>query len=435
MDYLRYFRLFPQDSSLARLHWNYARLLENKLILPDSAYTEYLRISEDFWDSAYQRPAVERAIKVAAKNLTDTDLQNIIRYPRELILTFEPIGLPQVAAIPSAEAQVLSKWEQRYQAAIDVCIMLYPHDLETAEKLLFSSIISFQRGYLGRAQKYARTMNYYFPHSSLADVARVLAIETDFRQLVWPETIAECRRIMLREEAGGLSNYASQRFADASYLQALALADSGKSLKAAASFASIATYVPEAVFADAALLKAGELYADSHEYRRALSMFNRLMQQYEKSKNYVEALNGSISCYEKMQQYRNVAVNSERLAKIAVDSATAADALQTAGRFYEKAKKPAETIRVYLDHAARFPMSENTPPLLLAAGELALANEKNSQARGIFFQLTDQYPFRTVSVAGNFYLGKSTSEPDSAKHLYARAFTVFVKLTPDKNNL
>ncbi len=64
-DSREYLKAIPKDSNAALIHWNMALTLDLKLKRYDEAYQEYMRVTDLYWETKYQRFAAENAIALA----------------------------------------------------------------------------------------------------------------------------------------------------------------------------------------------------------------------------------------------------------------------------------------------------------------------------------------------------------------------------------
>ncbi|MBN1552960.1 tetratricopeptide repeat protein, partial [bacterium] len=61
----KYLRSFASDSSAPLIHWNMALTYDTKLNQFDRAFDEYIKVSNDYWGSRYQRYAAKNAVALA----------------------------------------------------------------------------------------------------------------------------------------------------------------------------------------------------------------------------------------------------------------------------------------------------------------------------------------------------------------------------------
>ena len=72
-DSRKYLKAFPDDSNAALIHWNLAWTLDTKLNQRNQAFDEYMKISDLYWDSKYQKFAAENAIVLAKEGTAKAD--------------------------------------------------------------------------------------------------------------------------------------------------------------------------------------------------------------------------------------------------------------------------------------------------------------------------------------------------------------------------
>lgn len=383
-DSREYLRFFKEDTNAARIHWNMALILDTRLRRLDQALNEYIAISNEYWDTRFQKDAAKNAIALAQEMIAADTIRSAEVMPLSLAEMREKAKADSAELRKSLNLQPLplTPGELKLAEAIDNYIKLFPFDNETPERLSQAGSVYYNKNHFIEALKYFKTLLKHFPDHPLAEYAQFLVMESYFGKLDYRSVEIVARRLRSSSRNPEYAAKANQRLAEAIFLQAESLADSAEHFKAAEEYRRVADEVPDAEFADLALFNAGLEFDRAREYRRAVEMYSRLADSYPGSDYYLASLNNMALDYGELQDFQNAAITFERLAEEEPDSAKSETHLYNASVFYVKAEDWERAIRVNRKFVERFPDSPDADDLFydiatyyLKLGDLDRANE------------------------------------------------------------
>lgn len=399
-----YLKSFPDDSNAVLIHWNMALTLDTKLHLRDEAYEEYLRISNLYWGTRFQKQAAENAIAIADEAL------------RLDSLSTQAPGLDSLARRDSLqleqelEPEALSPAEQRLVEALNNYIRLFPHDPSTAQMLSKAGAVYYERHQFKESLKYFKTLIRHFPDSEEADYARFIAMESYFGRRDFASTEIMARK--LRSRNSEYSRAAAQRLSESIFLRAKTLADSGRYVEAAKEYRRVATEVPNAEFADLALFNAAVQYEQAQQYALAVDSYTRLLEAYPKSENYVQALNNLAFDYRELDDHTNAALTFQRLAELAPTPEEAQVALYNASVSFVEAGDWKRAIDVNNTFVNRFPEAEDADELLFNNAQYYLKLNDIASANDIYAEFAKRFPDSPRVVEAHYHRGLYYTEND-----------------------
>ena len=422
-EYLEYFR---EDSNAARIHWNMALILDTRLNEPMQAFEEYIKISNEYWDTKYQKDAAKNAIALA-QDMVEADTT-----AREEIMPMSLAEMRERAREDSTELRQslqlepipLSPGEIKLAQAIDNYIKIFPFDEETPERLSQAGSIYYNKNHFIDALKYFKTLLKHFPDHELAEYAEFLVMESYFGKLDYKSVEIVARRLRRKAKNQEYAAKANQRLAEAIFLQAESLADSAEHFKAAEEYRRVADEVPDAEFVDLALFNAGLEYDRAREYRRAVEIYSRLTENYPNSEYYIPALNNMALDYGELKDYLNAAITFERLAEEEPDSAKAETHLYNASVFFVKAEDWSRAIRVNKKFVERYPDSKDADDLFYDIATYYLKLGDLEQANQIYGEYAQKFPDSPRVVETYFRRGEyfeKQGRVEQAKQEYTRA--------------
>jgi tetratricopeptide (TPR) repeat protein len=404
-----YLESFPNDSSAALIHWNMALILETKLNDFDSAFEEYIKISNLYWDSPFQKQAAQNAIALAQREISEDTLAFAVgeTVPTDTTAQVGKEGVTEATML----ATELRPGEQKLATALDNYIKLFPHEPETAEILSIAGGLYFNKRHFRDALKYFKTLLKHFPDSDRTDYARAYVMESYFWKKDYSSTEAVAKRLADRAANPEQREKALRRLAEAIFLQAKSYADQGKHLEAAEEFERVANEVPDAVFADLALYNSGLEFDKANEYSRAVEVYSRLISDYPNSEYFLNALNNLAWNYGELRDYLNAAITFERLADMHPDSAQAEAALYNASVNFGRAEDWERAIRANRKFVERFPNSEDADDLFYDIATYYLKLNDLDGANRVYGEYAAKFPDspRTVETfyrRGEYFLNQ-----------------------------
>jgi len=421
-DSRQYLAAFPEDSSAALIHWNMALILETKLNDFDSAFDEYIKISNLYWDSPFQKQAAQNAIALAQHEISQDTLAFALG-PNVPTDTTSQVGVEGVTST-SMEQTELTPAEQKLALALDNYIKIFPDEPETAEILSIAGGLYFNKRHYRDALKYFKTLLKHFPESDRNDYARAYIMESYFWKKDYRSTEAVAKRIADLAATPEQREKARRRLAEAIFMEAKSYAADGKHLEAAEEFERVASEVPEAVFADLALYNSGLEFDKAKEYSRAVEAYSRLISDYPKSESFLNALNNLAWDYGELHDYVNAAITFERLADMQPDSSQAEAALYNASVNFGRAEDWERAIRVNRKFVERFPNSDDADDLFYDIASYYLKLNDLDSANRVYGEYAAKFPDspRTVETfyrRGEYFL--SQGQVDAAKREFETA--------------
>ncbi|NIR51377.1 tetratricopeptide repeat protein, partial [candidate division KSB1 bacterium] len=430
-DSREYLTTFPEDSNAAAIHWNMALTLDTKLNMRDQAFDEYIKISNLYWDSRFQKLAAENAIAIADESVQSDSLSSGGKTtPRTLGEMRESMGsADSLKEAPNLKKQKLTPDEKQLAYALDNYIKLFPHEPGTAKILSKAGALYYQRYRFKESLKYFKTLTKHFPESPEADYSRYIAMESYFGKGDYESTEIMARK--LRDTGSQYANNANKRLSEAIFLQAKTFADSLDHMRAAEEYQRIVAEVPSSDFADLALYNAALEYEEAKEYGRAVDSYTQLINNYRSSELYEKALNNLAFDYRELGDHYNAGLTYEKLADAQKDEKEAETALYNASVSFIEAEKWSRTIRVNNKFVDRFPNSEDADELLFNNAQYYLKLNDIRSANDVYADFAKRFPNSPRVVEGFYHRGmyfKENNRFEQAKQEFDKAVTRNEKL-------
>lgn len=421
-----YLASFPEDVNAASIHWNLALTLDEKAGRHDEAFDEYIKISNLYWDSRFQKPAAENAIAIADEAVrrdTVSASENVM-----------PLTIGEIRENLASEDSLRSKLnmqereltpdEHRLAYALDNYIRLFPHDAETANILAKGGALYYERRQFRESLKYFKTLIKHFPDSPEIDYARYIVMESYFGRSDYKSSEIVARN--LRDLSPDYAARANKRLAESIFLQAKTYADSLEYLKAAEEYRRMVAEAPTAELADLALYNAALEYENAKEYPRAIESYGQMLDNYPQSEHYLNALNNLAFDYRELDDYVNAALTYEKLADLEPDQEKAQSALYNASVSYVQAEEWRHAIKANNEFVERFPDSEDADNLLFDNASYYLKLDDIDHANDIYAEFANKFPQSPRVVEAFFHRGAyfmASNRPDLARSEFEKAVT------------
>ena len=411
----RYLGAFPNDSSAALIHWNMALMLDTKLNRRIEAFDEYLKISDKYWNSKYQRFAAKNAVALSREAAEDTLAQ--------LAKQFEEQKQPTVSDLASeaeatGQAKInfrermqlletpLSVEEERLAQAYDNYIKLFPHDEETPLFLANAGALFYRHNQFKNALKYFKTLLRHFPTSEQVNHARFAILESYFGKADFRSSEIIARKILLDQDASPeLMSRANRRLAESIFLNAEMLAESALHFEAGNEYRRMVKEAPQSSFADLALFNAGLEYDKAGEYMRAIETYLLLLATRPSSGYVYDAQNNLAFDYVELRDYRNAALTYERLATIHPEESKARDALYNASFYFARAENWQDAVKVNRLFLQRFPLDEEAPKLSFEIAGFFRQLGDLDQSHQAYADFIDRFPSHPRTIEAYFKRG------------------------------
>ncbi len=393
-DSRKYLVAFPKDTMAALIHWNLALTLDAKLKQAPEALTEYLEISNRYWNSRFQKLAAENGVALA-QEMASADT---IRRPQVLPLKLGEmkaaveINHDSLRQALKLEPIALSVGEQNLGKALDNYIRLFPHEPATAERLAQAGALYYNKNEFAGALKYFKTLLKHFPQSPDAPYAEYLVMESYFGKLDYKSCEIVAKRIKLNSPNREYAMKAEKRLAESIFLQAEDLAHVEQHVRAGEEYRRVYEEVPNAEFADLALYNAGLEFDQAREYRRAVETYTLLADHFPKSPHYLSGLNNMAYDYGELNDYLNAALTFERLANEEPDSSKAETSLFNASVYFVRAEDWPRAIRVNRKFVDKYPGSKDADDLFYDIANYHLKLDQLEEANGVYGEYAQRFP-------------------------------------------
>lgn len=423
-DSRKYLMTFHSDSSAPLIHWNMALTMDTKLSQKNAAFEEYMKISDMYWNSKYQKFAAENAIaltKEAVEN--DTTKKSYAKLPESVQDSSRQIS--SIIAALTYKRLELTNSEKKLIRAYNNYIKLFPHESETSTILANAGALYYNNNQFKEALRYFNTIVKHFPNSQNINDVKYTILESYFGKRDFKSAEIVARKLKNTPDVSpDLAQKAKTRLAESIFLAAEVYADSADHLQAGNEYLRVVQEVPSAEFADLSLFNAALEYDKAKEFSRAVETYNYLIETRSNSRYHLDALNNLAYDYGELKEPRNAALSYERLAKMAGDSARSHDALFNASFFFVKAEEWEDAIRVNKLFVQRYPESEDADDLYFDIAAYYLKLDKLDEANQIYGEYSRRYPnsprvIETYFQRGEFYRNKN--QLDNAIAEYKKA--------------
>ncbi|NOY57758.1 MAG: tetratricopeptide repeat protein [Calditrichaeota bacterium] len=411
----RYLKAFPSDSSAPLIHWNMALTLDMKLKKSDQAYNEYMKISQIYWDSKYQRFAAENAVALARDAAISAIAAAEKKASEEQALSIEALkqqaGEKKGGAFSFREklrlqSTELSPKEIRLAQAYDNYIKLFPHARETPIFLANAGAVYYRHHQFRESLKYFKTLLRYFPGSEQVNQARYAIMESYFGRGDFNSSEIIARRIIYGDASDEIKSKARRRLAESIFLSAEILAEEKKHMAAGNEYRRMVKETPRSQFADLALLNAALEYDKANEFSRAIETYNFLLASHPNSEYLLDAQNNLAFDYVELNDFVNAALTYERLAAIHPDNEKARDALYNSSLYFSKAKDWKNAAKINELFIQRFPNDEAADDLSYEIAGFYRRLNEYEQAQTAYEKFVDQYPTSPRVIEALYFRGE-----------------------------
>ncbi len=411
----KYLEYFPADSLAAMIHWNMAFILDSRLHSQTEAFAEYIKISQQYMNSKYQRQAAENAVALAheavaeaQKNQGEKAAPTVAIHIEDLRAQFGNHADKIIKFREKLKIQptALSPEEQHLAEAYDNYIMLFPHGSRTPIFLANVGTLYYQHGQFREALKYFNTLLKHFPNSEEAEGVRFAVMESYFGKADFPSTEIVARRILVSEAPEEMKAKARRRLLEAVFLNAELLADDNRHLEAGNEYRRLARENPEGQFVDLAIFNSALEYEKANEFNRAIEAYQYLIAHYPHSPLIYDAQNNLAFDYAELLDYRNAALTYERVAAIHPEHDRARDALYNSGLYYNQIGDLQNALRVYKKFTEEYADDEWADDLAFEVAAIYQRLNDPEKAHKAYQQFIADYPHSPRVVEAHFLRSK-----------------------------
>lgn len=368
----RYLKSFPTDSASYNIHWNLAKTLETQLKDNATAYDEYLSISRGY-PGRDRRDAAFNAIALS-----------------EFLVAGEG---KVVADSMAADSTALTPMEQKKVAALVNFYALYPEDEKSPLYRLEQGRMHYaHKDYIAATQLFDSLLVAY-PQSAEAAEAVQLKLEALYALGRYQDAEAVARNIQQMALPQDVMAKARRRQAESVYSFADKLRQGEDHLKAAVEFRRMALDVPDADFADASLMDAGQEFTLGGDATQAVETYLYLADHYKASRFADQALSLAAKLsLDQLKDMPNAARIYERLALEYPQSDYARSSISNSSYCYLKSGDWASTIRMNGLYVERYPDADDASAVLFENAGLWLKLNKVTEANAIYADFAARYP-------------------------------------------
>ncbi len=404
-DSRKYLKAFPSDSSAPLIHWNMALTMDTKLDQKEAAFEEYMKISDLYWNSKYQRFAAENVIALAKEMVENDTTKKVVAMPGS---AQDSLNKPVVIlSALNYQRLELTENEKKVARAYNNYIKIFPHEPETAAILANSGALYYNNNQFKEALRYFNTIVKHFPNSPDINNVKYTILESYFGKGDFKSAEIVARRLANTPDISPeLEKKARTRLAESIFLAAQVYANSEDHLQAGNEYLRVVREVPNAEFADLSLFNAALEYDKAKEYSRAIETYNYLIETRLNSKYLLDAMNNLALDYGELNEPKNAALTYERLADAAQDSAQAYNALYNASFFFVKGEEWEDAIRVNQAFVQKYPAADDADDLYFDMATYYLKLDRLEDANQVYGEYAKRFPTSPRVVESYFQRGE-----------------------------
>lgn len=390
-----YLDTFPADSNAYDVNWSYALLLDSRLGKFEDAFNEYIRVSNDYMETAHQEDAAINAVGVA-----DTLVK--IKYGSKDSISVD------LANVAKLNPEALSPEESRLIEAYDNYIRLFPNGEYTANFLAAAGGIYYNHKKFAEAKVYFQTLVKRFPGSEEKSLAMRSIMDSYFALGRFKDSEIIAKKIMDTPSVSDKQKeFARKRLGQAIFKNAEYLEEQGDFFNAATEYFRVFQEAKdEPKLVERALFNSGLSFQKSKDWIRAISTYDTLVTNYPKSKFAIPALHNMADDYQELEQYTNAASTYERIFNEFRNSDEADVALYNAAYYYKKGKDWKNAIRVNNLYIQNYPKQEYAVDLFFANADMYLKLDNVTEANRIYQEFAQKYPNDPRTVTAFYERGK-----------------------------
>lgn len=423
-----YLENYATDENAYEINWALAFVLDTRLGRFGEAFTEYIKVSNDYLETGHQKDAAVNAI-----NAADT----LVKMARTLE---DPTQL-DAETLPQRQVRDLSPEEKMLAEAYDNFIKLFPQDPETPSVLAAAGALYYNKRQYDLAKKYYKTMVTKFPKSQQKSVGLVSLMNSYFFLGQYRDSEIVARKIITTADIPpDQVEIAKSRIGESIFKNGERLEQEGDHLEAAREYRRVFEEAKDFVeFVDLSLFKSARNFEQAGEWNRAIETYELLVNNYPESKQVLPALNNIAADYKELEDFLNVARTNERVFERFPGTQEAENALFNASLFYDKAEAWSEAIRANNIYIRTYPGNPESKDLLFENARYYLKLGDLANANNIYAEFTSLYPTDPQVVEayynrGVYYFEKASY--DSAKtefNLAIRRSNEFARAGRDPN--
>jgi len=385
---------YPTDENAYEINWALAYILDTRLSRFEEAFTEYIRVSNDYLETGHQFDAAINAI-----NAADTLVK----------ITRSGENPAQMGGDQSAARQVrdLSPEEGMLAEAYDNFIKLFPDSPQTPSVLAAAGALYYNHRKYDLAKKYYKTMVTKFPKSQEKSVGLVSLMNSYFFLGQYRDSEIVAKKILTTD---GIPEdqlkLATSRIGESIFKNGERLEQEGNHLEAAKEYLRVHEEASQYVdFVDLSLFKSARNFEQSGEWKKAIETYEILVTNYPSSKQVLPALNNIAADYKELEDYFNVAKTNERVFQTFPGTPEAENALFNASLFFAKAEAWREGIRTNNLYIQTYPGNPESKDLLFENAKYYLKLDDLDNANRIYQEFASLYPNDPLTIEAYYNRG------------------------------
>jgi tetratricopeptide (TPR) repeat protein len=389
-----YLENFPTDENAYEINWALSFVLDTKLSRFEEAFTEYIRVSNDYLETGHQFDAAINAINVAD---TLVKITRAVENPTQ-------IGGDRLAA---RQIRDLSPEEGMLAEAYDNFIKLFPDSPQTPSVLAAAGALYYNHRKYDLARKYYKTMVTKFPKSQEKSVGLVSLMNSYFFLGQYRDAEIVAKKILNTPDISeDQLQIATSRVGESIYKNGERLEQEGYYLEAAKEYFRVYEEAVNYVdFVDLALFKSARNFEQADEWKKAIDTYEILVTKYPQSKQILPALNNIASDYKELEDYYNVAKTNERVFQTFQGTPEAENALFNASLFYAKAEAWQEGVRTNNLYIQTYPTNPESKDLLFENAKYYLKLDDLGNANRIYQEFATLYPNDPLTIEAFYNRG------------------------------
>ncbi|RMF60023.1 MAG: hypothetical protein D6748_05065 [Calditrichaeota bacterium] len=389
-----YLQHYPTDENAYEINWALAYVLDTKLSRFEESFTEYIRVSNDYLETAHQYDAAINAINVAD---TLVKIAKAVETPTS--------GVDNVT--PKLQVQELLPEEKMLAEAYDNFIKLFPDHPETPTVLAAAGALYYNHRQYDLAKRYYKTMVTKFPKAQQKTIGLVSLMNSYFFLGQYEDAEIVARKILESVEIPPEQvEIAKKRIGESIYKNGEKLEQEGAYLAAAKEYRRVYEQAAEYVnFVDLALFRSARNFEEAGEWLKAIETYEILVNEYPESKHILPALNNIATDYKELEDYINVAKTNERIFRTFPGTPEAENALYNASLFYAKAEAWQEAINANNLYIKTYPNNPESKDLLFENAKYYLKLDDMASANQIYEEFARLYPDDPLAVEAYYNRG------------------------------
>jgi len=389
-DYLQY---FPQGPNAYTVNFNMAVILDQNLQEPEQAYVEYLKVSRDYPDDRHRKESAVNAAIIAQR-----------------LIALQAIPTDSLLNKPSNET------EQKYIAAVDNYLNLFPQGEEAEVFLLNAGSIYFNHGLYSDSRKYYEKLLVDFPQGARRGDAYGFLMNGFFAEKNYAQAERVAKEIQTAGFDAELITAAKTRQAESAFLTAEGFKADSNFVQAGDEYKRTALESPDFPQAYKALFEAGLAYQSAGGAPgcgAANEVYLLLVERYAECDLADKALyNAAYNCQSELNDKAAAGSIFERLATHYPESPLAQDALRNASINYVEAKDWAGAIRANSAYIGLFADAPDANLYLFENAGLYLKSGDEAAAEQIYADYSRRYPNDPRTVRAHWERGQYLQEKD-----------------------